>query len=502
MIGRTASGRSRPVIVYAPLLIVLGLVLVHAIAVCQDYASAVASPLEIDYGEGIVWQQAVLIPGPSMYSRSQALPFIVFHYPPLYHLLVRGLAHVMPGFLAAGRALSGAASLLVAGCVAGLVLTARRSVGRIDATDMLAAGIAGLLLLCVHVVHLWGMVMRVDATAIAFAVGGLLIGLRGNARLVPTILGLFLCLCAAFTKQTQLSAGVALFVVTAWRAPRVAMLAGGIVGGVGVAAVGLLQWLTGGGFLLNVVGYNINRFSLGAFYGTVMQERSSVLVVLAIMASAAMVLLSVRREVGWQEPEDRAGRCRVVILLYLGLSTLTLSATFKSGGGFNYLYEWMAVGCTLFGIATSDLARRSRGGGDSAGLLAMLAPVTFTLLFLPMHFLDFLHDARLLAVRRDMVARIAAAEKPVASDNMTLLMQAGKSVTYEPAIVTELASIGRWDETPLVEMIKARKFAFVIATNSPGIEATRRTPAVRAAIALAYPRMEEPSPGLRVRLPE
>jgi hypothetical protein len=39
-----------------------------------------------DYGEGIVWQQALLIPGPRMYGPIDHLPFIVFHYPPVYHL--------------------------------------------------------------------------------------------------------------------------------------------------------------------------------------------------------------------------------------------------------------------------------------------------------------------------------------------------------------------------------------------------------------------------------
>ena len=34
-----------------------------------------------DYGEGIVWQQALLIPGPRMYGQIDHLPFLVFHYP-------------------------------------------------------------------------------------------------------------------------------------------------------------------------------------------------------------------------------------------------------------------------------------------------------------------------------------------------------------------------------------------------------------------------------------
>src|SRR5258708_4652918 len=68
-----------------------------------------------------------------------------------------------------------------------------------------------------------------------------------------------------------------------------------------------------------------------------------------------------------------------------------------------------------------------------------------------------------------LVRRIAAAEKPVSSEDMTLLMLAGKPVIFEPAIVSVLASVGRWDEGPLVNMIRSGGFAFVITTDDiPG----------------------------------
>jgi hypothetical protein len=51
------------------------------------------------------------------------------------------------------------------------------------------------------------------------------------------------------------------------------------------------------------------------------------------------------------------------------------------------------------------------------------------------------------------VDRIAAAKKPVALEDMTLLMRGGRPVIFEPAIVIELASLGRWDQEPLVNMI-------------------------------------------------
>jgi hypothetical protein len=100
-----------------------------------------------------------------------------------------------------------------------------------------------------------------------------------------------------------------------------------------------------------------------------------------------------------------------------------------------------------------------------------------------------------------LVQRIAQAAKPVASENMTLLMRAGKPVVFEPAIVTELASLGRWDEGPLVRMIRSGGFAFMITTdNFPGAT-FRRSPAVNAAMLCAYPRVEKVGPGLWLHLP-
>lgn len=498
-------GRASWILIYAPLLVVVALLVVHVRAILGDFATAIFSPLEFDYGEGIVWQQAALIPGPSMYSASQALPFIVFHYPPVFHLLARAAATFMPSLLAAGRLVSVTGTLSIAVSVAALVGLATSVPGRKRLpTDWLSMVIAGMLVLCLHVVHLWGMVMRVDAAAIAFALAGVLVGLRADGRLVPTTVGMLLCLCAVFTKQTQISAGVALFLVTLMRAPRCALWAAAITGGFGLGIVGLLQWVTHGGFLLNIVEYNINRFSLQTFYDTYASERTSVLVAVPALASLPILLRTwwrMQRRVpqarvgsrAWLAAAlaDRDAACRVLLVIYLFLSTLTLATTFKSGSNFNYLFEWLAIACAVLGVSLADLARAPSASGGSSGLILLLVPLLVFVVFMPTRPLAFLHDSGALALRQQLLQRIASATKPVASDNMTLLMQAGKRVIFEPAIATELAELGMWDEAPLVAMIKARGFAFVVTTGDAHVRAARRTPAVKAAIEEAYPKVEQ-----------
>jgi hypothetical protein len=84
---------------------------------------------------------------------------------------------------------------------------------------------------------------------------------------------------------------------------------------------------------------------------------------------------------------------------------------------------------------------------------------------------------------------------------MILLMRAGKPVIFEPAIVSELTSVGSWDEQPLVRMIDSRGFAFMITTDDMHGATSRRSPAVDAAMRRAYPRVEQDGPTLWLHLP-
>src|SRR5215470_7925411 len=67
---------------------------------------SIGFPLDLDYGEGIVLQQALLILADRAYGDINSYPFIVFHYPPVYHLVVRGLTAIGYDLVFAGRVVS------------------------------------------------------------------------------------------------------------------------------------------------------------------------------------------------------------------------------------------------------------------------------------------------------------------------------------------------------------------------------------------------------------
>ena len=485
--------------------VLLALLAVHAAGAVLDFWAAIASPLELDYGEGIVWQQAALLPGPRAYSPATGLPFIVFHYPPLYHLLTRAVGVLTPDLLAAGRLVSAACTLGIAGLVGALVW---RGTDR----DGFAALGAALLVLCLHATRTWGLFMRVDMLAALLGLVGLWVGARAEGRFWGTLAALLICTAAVFTKQTQLAPGVAVLLWAGARHPRAALGAAGVAAGAGLAVVLALQAVTDGGFLLNILGYNVNRMSLAQAGVVLWAERQSWPAMGAMIAAACLL-------------RDRRG-LRGLMLLHFVLATIMLVTIGKSGSNFNYLIEWLCTGCVLLGIAASDTGRfrlplpagegRGEGHGEPdrgrlwwlpsprpspegrGGTVTWLVLASLWLAVLPMRQWAEEDQAALIEAAA-LVQEIATAPKPVASEDMVLLMRAGRGVTYEASIATELASVGRWDEAPLVDLIRRGGFAFMI--TSRGLGTLRQTPAVQAAIDAAYPRTEPLRSGLSLRRP-
>ena len=102
----------------AGLFLVLVILYVIRLELVGDYLiDAIRYPSGIKYGEGIDWQQALLMFGDRMYGDINRYPYIVFNYPPFYRTVVRAIGSFGVDYLATGRAVSvvatGALALLV-----------------------------------------------------------------------------------------------------------------------------------------------------------------------------------------------------------------------------------------------------------------------------------------------------------------------------------------------------------------------------------------------------
>ncbi|MEO7365182.1 MAG: hypothetical protein ABIW03_02580, partial [Sphingomicrobium sp.] len=174
---------------------------------------AVRYPFGLDYGEGIVWQQALRIASGHAYGSIDQYPAIVFHYPPVFHLLSVFVAALFGlDQLAAGRVVSLTATMLIGG-FAGLIVfrCLREEAG--SAAASICGLIGGLVVFTIWHVLLWAPLMRVDMVAIAFSFAGVWLGIMALHRPAAIHVAALCFVAAVYTKQTSVVAPAATFLI-------------------------------------------------------------------------------------------------------------------------------------------------------------------------------------------------------------------------------------------------------------------------------------------------
>jgi len=435
---------------------------------------SVLYPGELDYAEGIVWQQAKLIPGPRMYGDLQQYPFLVFHYPPLYHLVVNAAASLGGSWLAAGRVVS-ILSLVATAVLTGMFVmeatghSADRPRASLDAVRYasLTAGVtAGLLIFSLDPLRLWARVARVDMLAGALEVFGMFLGLRALRRDGQLYGAAFVFVAALFTKQTVLMGAAATFVVALLHDWRRALRAGLAAALLGAAVFAALTIATDGGFPRHVILYNVNRFSLSyalaQFRVLSEQNVQPVYIVVAVAAFCALVVRGIMTGVR-NLPVGAA-----IVAMYFALSTASLISLGKTGSNSNYFIPMACAITMLIGLAISHAAKwAASSSGYSIAFALLLTVLAMQSFHIPPVGEQRLVDPTLRRESAELVAMIHAAKKPVVSEDMVMLMQAGKEVPWEPAIIRELGTKGLFDEQKLIDLITAHRFAFVVENDTP-----------------------------------
>ena len=464
----------------AALLVVLLIVLlVDAGKLLTTATLAIGYPYDLDYGEGIVWQQMVNIVAGRGYAPLGTFPAIVYHYPPVYHLVVAGVTALTGGdALAAGRSVS-LASTLGAMAMAGWL--AGRAAGTADRRCLMVGGtVAALAFGASPTVLAWASLMRVDLLATALTLAGLCLTVRG-LRLpthVPVAAAITFAL-AVYTKQTAilgpLAAFAALMVVrrgTGWR-----FLA--LSAALGLAALAVLMAVSHGQFLRHVLSYNVNRFDPGRWQ----------LLVYTLASQAVMLAIALAVAVGLRR---RMTPTRLLLAIYLGLRLLTLPLSLKSGASDNYLIDLFSIAAVFVGVGVAEVAAAVlRGCPWPRPLVTLLLLVALPVQAARLgdaH--EVARDPRWRADAAAVVARIRATPRPVIGDYMVLIRRAGRPVLFEPAIAAELAHAGRYDEAGMVAVVRRGELGFIVTQGDLHWYGERYNPAMQAAIAAAYPRVE------------
>lgn len=459
-------------------------------------------PYELDYGEGVVWQQMREIVAGHGYGRIDVFPSIVFNYPPLYHLLTAAFSG-LSGLdqLSAGRTLSAIATIALAATIA-LIVSHIVKADRGGRYSWLCGAIAGLLVFSMMPVLHWSRFMRVDMLALFFSFSGLYFGLRAIGR-PRTIHVAALCFVAAvFTKQTSLAAPIAVFATLLLLRPRTAL--SGITTGILTASLvlGYLAWQTNGGFIDHIILYNINRIEPGRLNWIVTMFGQHAIYI-GIAAVGIWQVMSNRAAAyrqcdGFGEFRRALAGCpadfrSVMLVVYLLVATLMLLTIVKSGSTYNYFMEWLCLIALFTGLALADVARVAAGAsavGSTMLILALPLAVAAQAIVLP----NVPQDSWRLAPARqvelnELSQMITTAPKPIISDDMVMLVRSGKTVQWEPAMYAELGVKHVWDERPFIAKIRNGDFAFFITryTGSDPLHHACYNPQIAAAIASAYP---------------
>lgn len=460
-------------------------------------------PYELDYGEGIVWQQMREIVAGRGYAPIDGFPAIVFHYPPVYHLLAAGVAGVTGlDQLAAGRALSFGATLMSAG-LAGTIVARLTDASEGPAASRTSGALTALILLTMSPVVMWSTYMRVDMVALAFSFGGFACGVRALERPRWVHVAALCFVAAVYTKQTAIAAPVAVFATLLFLRPRIAIAGIATSVACGLAALATLMWMTDGGFLRHILLYNLNRFEPERLLGLV------VIVVVHVLYVGVAIAGGVherRRARAARMPSDPvtlrerllgapADAGLLMVGTYLLVSTLMLVTVAKSGASLNYYIEWCAVLAIATGLAARSVVSVAVGAGrgSASTLLICLVPPAIAAQALRLPDVQKRDDITAIS-RRPELDRLAdlvrRSPRPVISDDMVVLLRGGQPVVYEPAIFAELATKGLWDEADFVQRVDARAFGFFVTKYDEDhwVYRSRYNPAVAAAIKAAYPR--------------
>jgi hypothetical protein len=422
--------------------VVIGLAVLHVSVLGYHLAATLAFPFDLDYGEGYVLNDALrLARGEPIYVNLQQFPMVRSPYPPLFPLVWSWLVGLTgPSFLA-GRALSVAALAAICGLAA---WNGRRAAGPSNAPVLVAPA----MIAASPFVYQWAGYARVDLLALFLAAAGVLAAqwLRGWRGV---LLAAAFCTLAIWTKQTTLTAAVAValaLTVRSWRQAIVFVLTVAVPT---LAAYATVDLATHGELTHHVIlGNASNPFS---------PVRAAAYVLIFGLLHLPLLAAS-----GWWV--RRAGVQPVSAYAVLAVvGTLTAG---NDGSSVNYLLEPI-IACSLaLPFAWRALPPHARQLGPllACAQLAMFLhwPNTFGTDYLQVGAHGRTPTAEDYAVGAAVDAAVQAAPGAVIAEPAGFAVRNGRSVYLQPIDLRAEQLKGRWQSGPLVEALSDGRFPLVV----------------------------------------
>lgn len=472
------------------------LVLLALVPYARHAWLAVNSPQEMDYGEGLVfWQAKHVLNLPQAVHPLGQYPYVLFNYPPVFHLATVALGPAMPSLLSAGRLLS-VLSLLGICAICGVVIWRNTRAPLRWPLALLAAALP---------LHLptteWSLLMRVDMIGVFFAWAGLVCYMLARKRPALVYAAIAAFTLALYSKQTLISAPVACLVCLLIESPRRFARAMLLLAGSGLAVLAVLGYLTHGEIVRHLFTYNVSPIAArhGLWLASVLVRQSLALLVLSVLLIAGLARQvfgpgagKIVNTLRAQLTSDELGRTRVLFVAYFLAGCAASFSILKIGANINYMLEPLFAACVLAALVLCGLLQApQRSNFRAATVLACCALIVVTTLHAGKGLVSVNGlSAPAPAEYRQLLARVQSLPGDVYSEDLTVLLEAHKAVPAEPASDTFLSAVHLWNEQPLVDRFRNLYFTAIVVKSSLD-QHEHFSPAVRQAIMANYEQREQ-----------
>jgi hypothetical protein len=420
-------------------------------------------PFGADYGEAPLMDQVSRIENRNTLYKStiNEPPYIISNYPPLYAYWVAATNTILKiPLFQAGRITSLFFSL-VSGYIIGL-FTYRL-------TENKWFGVFSAALFWGHpYVMIWSSLARVDLMALAFSLLGLWILYRYRESRTGLVFACICFLASTFTRQTYLFSGPLAGFVWLWHHNhKRALIFISSFGVIGFLIFGMINAITQGGFFMNIVVANINRYVI--YQALTMGKQLFNIWPIIFISSVIIIILTIYTKLRTPINIHLQTLQKDFILnglMVYSLGALIIAGTIgKVGSNVNYFLELIAVSTIWCGLAIKVIIdHKNKVKFILLGLLFIqsvwvlgysyiLSQITLGDLWGKLANYDSLNKIVQVAVQKGIV---------LSDDRMDMVVLAGQPIYYQPFEYGELFYAGVWDPSQLVIQIDEREFPLII----------------------------------------
>lgn len=414
----------------------------------------------IEYSEGfIVYLSQLFGSGQWQYTGLDGPPFQTSFYTPLFYLIHGGLG----GSLITGRLLDILCALVSMGLVSLIIY---------HITKSKALSLIGALLPATQFIFIqWSLILKTDLMALMFELAGIYVALR--FRKSPWLLASIpLFTLAFFTKQSFIAGPLAVAVYLWLESRNRGSFAPFVVGMVIIVLIPLvvLGFITEGEFLRQMFLYQRTD---PMFQGIVNYGQWLVFDFWTLLPALIMGMFF-----AFNRPKH-------LLTIYAGVSILiALASIARPGSSQIYMFETIFALALIAPIGLNDVIReRSKYANIYIAMLVIIPLITMF-----SGGLTYTSTPDYERKVADAQALIADADYPILTENANMVLDAGKSpYLCDPFVFMNLASLGMWDEQPLLDDLNSQKIDYVITqTLIPQNKIRRLTWSAQDAIQANY----------------